>query len=302
MSGKGRRREKKGDNPPRRLPARGGSSVPVERRNGRREGETKNAPASLLGGQKWTRWSECVTWQMCHCLGKFPRLTLCRVETLSRSSASPQFSPYQLPLLLRHDAAPSFSRHNLRRIFSRGVSLGRTLLPAYILGYTASSFPYGSSFSFFSSPFFSLLPLTISLLSAGIWGPLLLANARAGCPPFFTRACCALLQLTPVRSFAFSFSFHSLTAAPSCPPLCHASPMSHRIAPLSRIAPVASRLRHALPSSRVTPSLRVAPLSRIAPSHASRLVTRRHRVCPSRAASPRRDTRFGPAAEMEEIV
>jgi hypothetical protein len=39
------------------------------------------------------------------------------------------------------------------------------------------------------------LPLTISLLSAGIWGPLLLANARAGCPPFFTRARCALLQL-----------------------------------------------------------------------------------------------------------
>ena len=203
---------------------------------------------------------------MCHCLGKFPRLTLCRVETLSRSSAPPQFSPYQLPLLLRHNAALSFSRHNLRRIFLRGVSLGCTLLPAYILGYTAASFPYGSSFSFFfSSPFFSLLPLTISLLSAGIWGPLLLANARAGCPPFFTRACCALLQLTPVCSFAFSFSFHSLTAAPSCPPLCHASPMSRRIAPLSRITPVASRLCHTPPSSRVTLSLHVAPLSHIAP-------------------------------------
>ena len=234
---------------------------------------------------------------------EFPQLTLCCVETPSRSSVPPQFSPYQLPLLLRHDTTPSFSRHNLRRICSRGVSLRHTLLPAYILGYTAASFPYGLSFSFFfSSPFFSLLPLTISLLSAGIWGPLLLANARAGCPPFFTRTCCALLQLTPVRLFAFSFSFHSLTATPSCPPLCHASPMSRHVAPLSRVAPVTLRLCHTPPSSCVTPSLHVAPLSRIAPLHTSRLVTRRHRICPSRTASPRPDTRFGPAAEMEEIV
>ena len=161
----------------------------------------------------------------------------------------------------------------------------------------------------FSSPFFSLLPLTFSLFLAGIWGPLLLANVRAGCPPVFTRAHRALLQHEReahagsfVRFFFFfSFADHRapLTAPPSrvalslcVAPLsrvatrrrpCRAAP-SPRVAPPSRVAaPVASRLRHASPLSH-----RVAPSPRVSPS--------------SRLASPRRDARFKPAVEMEESV
>jgi hypothetical protein len=109
--------------------------------------------------------------------------------------------------------------------------------------------------------------------------PLSLANARA--------RRCTLLPLpharrAPVRLFSFFLSFfHSLTAAPSCPPLRHASPPRYalccvfvtrrpcRVAPSSRVAPVASRLRHASPLSRrafvMRRPCRVAPSSRVAP-------------------------------------
>jgi hypothetical protein len=109
------------------------------------------------------------------------------------------------------------------------------------------------------------LPLTISL-SAGIWGPLLLANARAGCPPFFTCARHALLQLeceVHAGSFFLSFSFHSLTAAP--PP--------SRVAPSSRVALVVCPLSHML--------RRVAPFHTLPLHHASTSPHRPHRTVES---------------------
>ena len=148
----------------------------------------------------------------------------------------------------------------------------------------------------FSSPFFSLLPLTFSLFSAGIWGPLLLANARAGCPPVFTRARRALLQhereahAGSFVCFFFFFSFSDHRAPLSAPPSLVAP--SLYVAPSSRVAaPVASRLRRALRLRHASP-----PLSRRA------FVT--HRPCrvASRLASPRRDARFKPVVEMEESV
>ena len=158
--------------------------------------------------------------------------------------------------------------------------------------------------------FFSLLPLTISLLSKYMGPPLSLANARAGYPSFFMRATApssAHEREARAGSFFLSFSFHSLTAAPSCPPpsvTCravvsrrafitrhvvpvvsrrafvthrpcriasrphHVSPLSRRVAPSSRVASVA--LHCALVTRRVVPSSRIA-------SVASRraLVTRR---------------------------
>ena len=141
-------------------------------------------------------------WQMCHCLGKFPRLTLCRAWKLSKSfSCVPQFplpaSP--LTLLLRHDTAPSFSHHNLRCVFSlASLSDAPSSLPTF----WGTMPPYFLRFVFFfSSPFFSLLPLTFSLFSAGIWGPLLLANARVGCPPVFTCARPPSAQMRGMRQF-----------------------------------------------------------------------------------------------------
>ena len=143
--------------------------------------------------------------------------------------------------------------------------------------------------------FLSSFLLTVSLFSAGTWDPLSLANAWAGCPPFFSRARCALLPLTNARRFVFVLLILFLFAdrpallfAPSprvaprhAPPLAaprhatplvtrHASPLScrplatrllfgtRRVAPPSRAPLVASRLRHAPSLSR-----RVAPSSRV---------------------------------------
>ena len=115
--------------------------------------------------------------------------------------------------------------------------------------------------------FLSSFLLTISLFSAGTWDPLSLANARAGCPPFFSRARCALLPLTNARRFVFFLHFHFLFA--DHPALL--------FAPLPRVAPPLAAPRHAShfatrrPSSRVTRPLVVSPSRHASPlRHASR--------------------------------
>ena len=168
--------------------------------------------------------------------------------------------------------------------------------------------------------FLSSFLLTVSLFSAGTWDPLSLANAWAGCPPFFSRARCALLPLTNARRFVFVLLILFLFAdrpallfAPSprvaprhAPPLAaprhatplvtrHASPLScrslatrllfgtRRVAPPSRAPLVASR--------RAFATLRVAP-----PSCALLVASRRAFVTrpPCRVAlSPRHPDLWG---------
>ena len=79
-----------------------------------------------------------------------------RGNSPSRSPAPHQ--PLPLTLLLRHDAAPSLSHH----AFLPRLSLGRTPLPAYILG--MRHFFLFNSFLFFLF-FFSLIPADVLLLS-----------------------------------------------------------------------------------------------------------------------------------------
>ena len=263
MSRKGAASWKKRDNPPCGLPARGGSSVSVERKDDQWEREKKRT-CIAAGGQKWSEWVQCVTWKMWHYLGMFPRLTLwCIGNSLS---CAPLVPPPPHPSSA-HDTAPSLLHHTLRRDAPSSLPTSwDTMLPSFLI--------VCLFLLLFSSPFFSLLPLTFSLFSAGIWGPLLLANMRAGCPPDFTRPCCALLQheckahtgLFVFFFFFFSFADHHtpLSAPPShvAPSLCvtplpHCAFIMHR-----RPCCVVSRLRHVL--CCVAPSPCVAPLSRLA--------------------------------------
>ena len=214
---------------------------------------------------------KCVTWQMCHCLGKLPRLTLCRAWKLSKSfSRVPQF-PLPAPpltLLLRHDAAPSFSHHNLRCVFSlASLSDAPSSLPTF-WGTMPPYFLKVRLFLLFSF-LFSLAADLFSFLSRYM-GPPLAGKREGGLSPSFhvrSPSFSTNVKHAPVSSFVFSFSFHSLTTAPPCPPLRHAPPPRY-----------ASRLRHALPrlsrrafatrrrACRVTPSPHVAHSSRAAPS------------------------------------
>ena len=108
-------------------------------------------------------------------------------------------------------------------------------------------------FLFFLFP--SSFLLTVSLFSAGTWDPLSLANARAGCAPFFSRARCALLPLTNARRFVFFLLFLFLFA--DRPALL--------FAPSPRVAPPLAAPRHASPLAM----RRASP--RVAPRHASRV-------------------------------
>jgi hypothetical protein len=155
-------------------------------------------------------------------------------------------SPYQPPPhpSSAHDAAPSLSRHALRHVFSLApLSDAPSSLPT--LWDTPPPLPLVCLFFLL---FFSLLPLTISLLfSQQVYGTFLsLANVRACCCAVFspTNARC-----TPVRFFFLSFSFHSLTAAPSCPSLHHMSLLLH-----PPIATCHLRPHHVVPSSHVAPA------------------------------------------------
>ena len=120
-------------------------------------------------------------------------------------------------------------------------------------------------FLFFLFP--SSFLLTVSLFSAGTWDPLSLANARAGCPPFFSRARCALLPLTNARRFVFFllflFLFADRPALLFAPSPCVAPPLA---APRH-----ASRFATRRPSSRITRPLVVSPSRHVSPlRHASR--------------------------------
>jgi hypothetical protein len=64
--------KKKRDNPPRGLPVRGSSYVPVKRKAKVSGNEKKKGKVYMH--RCWG--AQCVTWQMWHCLGMFPRLTL----------------------------------------------------------------------------------------------------------------------------------------------------------------------------------------------------------------------------------
>ena len=143
--------------------------------------------------------------------------------------------------------------------------------------------------------FLSSFLLTVSLFSAGTWDPLSLANAWAGCPPFFSCARCALLPLTNARRFAFVllilFLFADRPALLSAPSLRATRRPSPYDAPrhASRVLLVvppsrhASPLRHASRRASVTrPPCRVAPPS-CAPLVASRL---RHVPSLSRRVAP----------------
>ena len=132
-------------------------------------------------------------------------------------------------------------------------------------------------FLFFLFP--SSFLLTVSLFSAGTWDPLSLANARAGCPPFFTRARCALLPRTNARRFVFSllFLFHflfsdraTLLFAPSLRATRHPSPAPTMRCASPRVAPHRALPRTLLAARRPSPC--------VALRHALRLIT--HRALP----------------------
>ena len=105
---------------------------------------------------------------------------------------------------------------------------------------------------YFGSFFFSLFPpflLTLSLFSAGVWDPLSPANARAGFPPFFMRACCTLLPLTNARCMPVCFLLLSPFLLADCPAL--------------RFAP-----SPCIPSRHMPPLAMCRPLPCAAPRHA----------------------------------
>ena len=153
--------KKKRDNPPRGLPARGGSSVPVERKDGQRERE-KNAHASLLGGRSGVS-TVCDVANVA-LFGNVPTVDfVTRGNSKLCPTPAPQVPLTSLPLVMRHAAAPSLSRHASRRVFSLDSLLDApSSLPTF---WDTPPLPFGS---FFFLLVFSLLPLTISLLLAGI--------------------------------------------------------------------------------------------------------------------------------------
>jgi hypothetical protein len=107
---------------------------------------------------------------------------------------------------------------------------GRTPLPAYVLG-CVTSFHLVHLFSFI----FSLIPADISLLSAGTWDPLSLANMRGGRPPFFTHAHRALFPLTNRRHMPVLFFFFFFFSSFADRFLSHAHALL--LAPSLRVAP-----------------------------------------------------------------
>ena len=172
----------------------------------------------------------------------------------------------------RYDAAPSLPHLGVRLspLLPLLPLLPLPLLPRVCLFPSLHS-AFGGVF-FFSSSFF-LFPLTMSL-SRYMGPPPLLANARAGCPPFFTRARRTLLLLTnarrmPVRFFFFfffSFSFADCLTLPFPPPSRPLRRVTHRHA-----LPVMSRPRHASPV--VSHPRHVSPIASH-PCHASPVTSR----------------------------
>ena len=146
-------------------------------------------------------------------------------------------------------------------------------------------------FVFFSSCLFSFAADHFSSLSRYMRPVLSLANARA------RRYALLLLPHTRralVRFFIFLyFSFHSLTATPSCPPLRHASPPRYasRCAVITcrpcRRAFVTRRPCCVSPSPRVAPSPRIALSSPIAPVASCRAFATRCAFVPPRLATLR---------------
>ena len=147
--------------------------------------------------------------------------------------------PASLTHLLRHDAAPSLLCHALRRVFSLASLSDAASLPTF-----CDTLPPFSLVRLFTL-LFSFAADHFSSLSKYMGPPLSLANTRVGYPSFFMRAAApssAHKREARAGSFFLSFSFHLLTAAPSCPP----PSVMYRAVPSSHVAPVA--LKHSLPT------------------------------------------------------